>query len=208
MNLSLRNFGKLSNKYCFSYYYRRYLTFAWIGRKEEKKMGRDEKSELKKLLNNTFAPVFVFFFFSSVHTRVQSAKCRKKKGRAWQWTSDRNIFDRDETWGRRERVDLRKDERGRDGGDEKCGGYIASYLEYELHLLNFITVRGANAHHVSRHTFTSNFLQLGRGREKVKQVFLTSRIHLATKLLLPRIFCRRINHRGTICFLDTWKKKR
>lgn len=142
-------------------------------------MGRDEKSKLKKLTFEQYiCASFCFFFFSSVHTRVQSAKCRKKKGRAWQWASFlRQEYFR-QRWNNRwekegearKRVDLRKDERAEDGGDEKCGGYtLASYLEYELWLLNFIVVRGMNR--VSRHTFTSNSLQVG-GRKKLNKSFL------------------------------------
>lgn len=135
-------------------------------------------------LNNTFAPLFPFAFFH--HTR--SAKCKVSKERGtWQWTcrsSDRNIFDRDETtregakksWFKKRRW---KRKRWRRWEVRRI------YMEYELRLLNFIIVCGA--HHVSRHTFTSNSLQLG-GEKKVKQVFLTSCILLATKLLFREYF--------------------
>lgn len=162
-------------------------------------MGRDEKSKLKKLTFEQYiCASFCFFFFSSVHTRVQSAKCRKKKGRAWQWASFlRQEYFR-QRWNNRwknegearKRVDLRKDERAEDGGDEKCGGYtLASYLEYELWLLNFIVVREMNR--VSRHTFTSNSLQVG-GRKKLNKSFLR-RVSFSQSSFFSRIFCRRIN---------------
>lgn len=59
---------------------------------------------------------------------MQSAKCRKKEGRDNEHVVlPTGIFSTEmrQRERARKRVDLRKeDERGRDGGDEKCGGYI------------------------------------------------------------------------------------
>lgn len=158
-------------------YYRRYLTFARIRGEEEKRNGTRWKIKAEEAYIWTIhLRQFLFFlFFIRAH---EGAKCRKKKGRAWQWASflwqeyfRQRWNNRWEKEGEaRKRVDLRKDERAEDGGDEKCGGYtLASYLEYELWLLNFIVVRGMNR--VSRHTFTSNSLQVG-GRKKLNKSFL------------------------------------
>lgn len=134
-------------------------------------------------LNNTFAPLFPFAFFH--HTR--SAKCKVSKERGtWQWTcrsSDRNIFDRDETtregakksWFKKRRW---KRKRWRRWEVRRI------YMEYELRLLNFIIVERTTFRDILSLPIPSN---LG-GKKKVKQVFLTSCILFATKLLFREYF--------------------
>lgn len=161
-------------------YYRRYLSFARIRGEEEKKNGARWKIKAEEAYIWTIhLRQFLFFlFFIRAH---EGAKCKVSKekgpGVTMSIVPPTGIFFR-QRWNNRwekegearKRVDLRKDERAEDGGDEKCGGYtLASYLEYELWLLNFIVVRGMNR--VSRHTFTSNSLQVG-GRKKLNKSLL------------------------------------
>lgn len=150
-----------------------------LGERKRRKMARDEKSEVKKLFEQYVCASFCFFsFFSSVH---KGAMCRKKKER-WQWirSSDRNFSKRWNNAGSRKSW-LKKRWKGKRWRRWKRN----TYLEYELQLLNFITVRGVNA----RHIFTSNPPSWAR----VKEVFLTcisSRILLPTKLLFPEYFAK------------------
>lgn len=118
-------------------------------------------------LNNTFAPLFPFAFFH--HTR--SAKCKVSKERGtWQWTcrsSDRNIFDRDETtregakksWFKKRRW---KRKRWRRWEVRRI------YMEYELRLLNFIIVERTTFRDILSLPIPSN---LG-GRKKLNKSFL------------------------------------
>lgn len=80
-------------------------------------MARDEKSEVKKLFEQYVCASFCFFSFFHPCTRVQCAERRKSDDNEYVPLTE--IFRRDETTRGRERVDLRKDERGRDGEDEK-----------------------------------------------------------------------------------------
>lgn len=133
-------------------------------------------------LNNTFAPLFPFAFFH--HTR--SAKCKVSKERGtWQWTcrsSDRNIFDRDETtregakksWFKKRRW---KRKRWRRWEVRRI------YMEYELRLLNFIIVERTTFRDILSLPIPSN---LG-GRKKLNKSFLRR-----VSFLLPSFFSENI----------------
>lgn len=117
---------------------------------------------------------------------MQSAKCRKKEGRDNEHVVlPTGIFSTEmrQRERARKRVDLRKeDERGRDGGDEKCGGYIWN-TSFGF-LISSSSVERTTFRDILSLPIPSN---LG-GKKKVKQVFLTSCILFATKLLFREYF--------------------